>query len=326
MAGPVMPSMGFVKHVVAYITLGLLCGWYQFVFVLLPILLYGSWRGSYICIGLITTLIAMTVSPLKFKAWPWFINECGIWKLWLEYFNFQHDWSSLTAHFEAQKKAGKTLKECRYIFFEMPHGVFPMGSFMTACLIKDILPGIFISTIVADVLFSFPGMRHIMAWIGAMPASRKNISKIFARGDSLALLPGGIAEIFLVSEEEEAIYLRKRRSTVRAAIQEGAAIVPTFFFGNSKLFTIVGKGSDSFLSKLSRKLRTSIVLFYGRNYLPVPLRHQMCMVTGDIVDVKQSEQPTDAEIDEVMERVVKSVTEMYEKKKPEWEKRPLVIH
>jgi hypothetical protein len=323
MAVPAMKPMPLWKHVIAYVTLGLLCGWYQFVMVLVPCLIYGSWRGSYVAIGVLTSFVVATVVPLTFKPWKWFMYECGIWAIWLEYFDLTKDWTSLTKHYEKKKAEG--IKP-RYMFFEMPHGVFPMGSFLTACLIKDIIPGIFISTIVADALFAFPGMRHIMCWIGAMPASRKNISKIFARGDSLALLPGGIAEIFLVSEEEEAIYLRKRRSTVRAAIQEGADIVPTFFFGNSKLFKIVGKGTDSFLSKLSRRLRTSIVLFYGRNYLPIPLRHPMCMVSGEVVDVVQMESPTDAEIDEVMGRVVKSVEDLYEKKRPEWEKRPLIIH
>ena len=34
----------------------------------------------------------------------------------------------------------------------------------------------------ADIIFKIPVMRQIMAWIGTMPAKRKNITKIFEKG------------------------------------------------------------------------------------------------------------------------------------------------
>ncbi len=78
--------------------------------------------------------------------------------------------------------------------------------------------------------------------------------------------------MFLLSEEREEIILRKRLNTIKAAIEEGAHIVPAYFFGNTRLFHTTGGGSDSFLSKISRSMRISAVLFYGRHYLPVPYR------------------------------------------------------
>ena len=66
------------------------------------------------------------------------------------------------------------------------------------------------------------------------------------------------------------MYFKTRQSTVRAAIQEGAHIVPIFFFGNTKIFKVLGQNSsESFLAKMSRKLRASVVLFYGRNGLRI---------------------------------------------------------
>ena len=46
----------------------------------------------------------------------------------------------------------------------------------------------------------------------------------------------------------------------------GAHIVPTFFFGNSSILKVVGteSGSKSWISKFSRKFRTSLIFFYGR--------------------------------------------------------------
>jgi 2-acylglycerol O-acyltransferase 2 len=224
---------------------------------------------------------------------------------------------------KTDSKAGKTSK---LVFFEFPHGIFPMGQFLSASLIRDITPGTMICGTGADIVFMFPIMRHIMAWIGTNPAKRANLTKILQRGDHLAIIPGGIAEMYLMNPDSEGIFLRKRHNTVKAAIQEGADIVPVFFFGNTRIFNIAGKGgSDSILSKISRKLRASIVLFYGRNYLPVPFRTPIRMVTGRVVEVQQKEFPSDEEVEAVMQKVIASVTELYEQKRPDWETRPLVI-
>lgn len=57
----------------------------------------------------------------------------------------------------------------------------------------------------------------------------------------------------------------------------------------------------------------------------MPFRQPLRMATGEIVLVKKNESPSDEEINEVMERVIKAVNDLYETKKPEWEKRPLKI-
>jgi 2-acylglycerol O-acyltransferase 2 len=131
--------------------------------------------------------------------------------------------------------------------------------------------------------------------------------------------------MYLVNNDTENIFLLKRKATIKAAIEEGAHIVPAFFFGNSSLFHVVGGGKDSILSKFSRKMRTSIVLFYGRFFLPVPLRRPLKMITGEIVKVKKNSNPSDEDIEEVLNRLVISINNLYENKRPLWETRPLVI-
>lgn len=131
--------------------------------------------------------------------------------------------------------------------------------------------------------------------------------------------------MYLVNDETEKIFLLKRKATIKAAIEEGAHIVPAFFFGNSSLFHVVGGGKDSYLSKISRKMRTSIVFFYGRFFLPIPLRKPLKMITGDIIKVKKISNPTDADIEEVLNRLVISINNLYQNKRPDWETRPLVI-
>lgn len=49
------------------------------------------------------------------------------------------------------------------------------------------------------------------------------------------------------------------------------------------------------------------------------------MVTGEFVLVKQNDSPSDKEINEILEKVIASVKKLYDTKKPDWEKRPLII-
>lgn len=173
-----------------------------------------------------------------------------------------------------------------------------------------------------------------MSWMGTHTASRASFTKIFGKGHWAAVVAGGIAEMFLGTTTKEGIYIKKRHNTVKMAIQEGAHIIPSFFFGSSRAFILVGAdatGKDAswfakLLSKVSRSLKASIVLFYGRHYLPVPLRVPIKMVTGNIVKVVQSDAPSEAEIQRVLDEVMHEFERVYASDmKPSWETRPLVI-
>ena len=73
---------------------------------------------------------------------------------------------------------------------------------------------------------------------------------------------------------------------------------------------------------LKSSLSLLLLLLLG---LPIPFRKPLKMVTGEFVLVKQNNSPTDDEVNEVLERVIISVKKLYEKEKPDWELRPLVI-
>jgi hypothetical protein len=337
---PKMKPMPTWKYIIACITLGLLCGWYYFIFLLYPTLIYLIYSRSSVIAGSILVLfLTLTYWPLKFKHWEAFMYSY-IWEIWRDYFEFSYDSETVDAIFRnSQSKTDDDnsdnskdhvfTKDQNYIFFEFPHGVFPMGQFISASVIRDMTPGKMICGSGANVIFSFPVMRQIMAWIGTRPADRKSMSKVFEEGSYCAVLPGGIAEMYIISEDQESIYLRKRRGTVRLAIENGAHIVPAFFFGNTRLFSILGKNKKDtkpgLLSKISRKLRASILFFYGTFGLPIPYRHPLRMVTGKIIRVTRKENPSDEEIDAVLNEVIQSLEEVFEKKKPVWEKRKLVI-
>lgn len=168
-----MKPMGYFNHIFAYVTLGLLCGWYYFLLLLFPTLIYLSYRGSYIAFSILGAFFVLSVTPLTHEPWEPFMYS-WLFKVWREYFDFSYDCESVQ---HGIMKANE-----KYIFFEFPHGVFPMGQFLSASLIDEFSPGQMITGTGADIIFRVPVMRQMMAWLGTMPANRKNITKTFEKG------------------------------------------------------------------------------------------------------------------------------------------------
>jgi len=331
---PPMPPMSFVEHLVAYVTLGLLCGTYQISLILFPVLFGWSYYASFTwhpSTVVLAILITISLIPINHRPQVWFLKS-GIWKIWHKYFHYKTDLSLIQGKLEPSE---------RYLFWEGPHGIWPMGQFLSCPFIPTITGAPFETKFIfgtgAGIIFNFPGVRHVMSWIGTHVVSRKSFTKIFKEEGWAAVVAGGIAEMYLGTATSEGLYIKRRYGTVKMAIQEGAHIIPAFFFGNSRCFTIVG-GSDAsgkdasflakFLQRVSRALKASIVFFYGRNYLPIPFRTPLKMVAGNVVRVKQNDNPSDEEIQAVLNQVMNEFERLYadESKRPIWETRPLKLH
>ena len=61
-----LPKMNLFRHMVAYITLGLLCGWYYFLLILYPTMIYLAYfHRSFVAGGVLALFIALTFTPLQ---------------------------------------------------------------------------------------------------------------------------------------------------------------------------------------------------------------------------------------------------------------------
>jgi hypothetical protein len=49
------------------------------------------------------------------------------------------------------------------MLYEFPHGIFPMGQFLSVYYVDKLFPGHAVCGTGADVIFKIPVMRHIMA-------------------------------------------------------------------------------------------------------------------------------------------------------------------
>jgi len=212
-----------------------------------------------------------------------------------------------------------------------PHGIFPVGTILGGTYHdwnykRYISKGMTIKGVVASVLFNVPLMRHLNAWMGAKPATKEGIAECFKTG-SCAIFPGGIAEMFLTKRDSENVYVKKRFGFVKSAIIAGADLVPVYYFGQSILLDTLGN-SWSGWSWISRKLRASLVFYYGRYFLPVPYRVPLLMVVGPPVAVRQNPAPTNEEIQETLNRFIQALEQLYHQYKHlyGWEARPFHVH
>jgi hypothetical protein len=174
---------------------------------------------------------------------------------------------------------------------------------------------------------------------------------------SIVLYIGGIAELFVSSEKEETLYLKKRKGFIKLALQCGVDVVPIYLFGNTTCLSVF---KTEMLAALSRKTQVSITYFWGRYMLPIPrpvkvnfeLQRQSLMmlksrvtssnssfvtslcklkflyVSGQPLGMPKIENPTQEDIDLWHSRYCGEVTRIfdtYKERVPDYKHKKLVI-
>lgn len=182
--------------------------------------------------------------------------------------------------------------------------------------------------------------------LGFKTVDSKTFTQTLNAGRSVGIVPGGIAEMFTCTTNsgnnnggEEVLVVKSRKGFVKIALQTGAQIIPCYCFGNSKLFhTPHGNGDDngkgkgagglsSSLASLSRSLRMSIILFWGRWGLPVPLRVPLLTVVGRPIQCPQMTEPSPEMVNEYHNIYMRETKRIFEKYKNAygWKEKQLVF-
>lgn len=305
-------SRGAASDVFAAASLGLIAGWYYILIACSAALLYAALVGRSAAAALaLAALAADAAVPYTAPALaPNGFTRSWVFEAWRAYFGWE---TVLEAPLDPAQK---------YILAEFPHALYPVGQLLSYGVIDDISRHHRTAGVVASVLLRTPVLRHFYRATGTRSADAKSIQRILREGGAPVVVVGGIAEMFLDTADAERIYLRRRQGFVRLAMREGAHIVPVFFFGNTRTLR---KLNSPLLRALSRRVRASVVIFYGRWGLPIPFRHPIKMVVGAPIRVEQSAEPSAADVEATLSRVVDAVGALYARHRPEWESRPLVI-
>jgi hypothetical protein len=110
----------------------------------------------------------------------------------------------------------------------------------------------------------------------------------------------------------------------------GTPLVPVYVFGVSQLLHMVP--ASLWLERVSRLLRASLILFYGKFLLPIPFRVPLLFAVGAPIPVQRlppGTRPTPEQVAELQGRLVAAMTALFDKYKgaysPRWANKQLII-
>jgi Diacylglycerol acyltransferase len=215
-----------------------------------------------------------------------------------------------------------------------PHGVFPYGGLLSMMAWPCYTNGHGFRSLAASAAVNLPIFKQILVSIGVIDASRASARRALESYPYTIGIPtGGVAEVFETTADDECILLRERIGLIKLAIRTGADLIPCYMFGHTKLLSCWSghgmPGARSVLEKISRRLGVALVLPYGRYGLPIPRRIPIFAVAGRAIPTVhlQKEEPTDAEIREIQEKLIATMQALFDRHKHlyGWQEKQLVI-
>eukprot|EP00934_Nitzschia_sp_Nitz4_P004739 Nitzschia sp. Nitz4//scaffold283_size24287//10128//11271//NITZ4_008403-RA/size24287-augustus-gene-0.32-mRNA-1//-1//CDS//3329545648//4729//frame0 len=235
-----------------------------------------------------------------------------------------HDWSAWKAcyrYFAFEVVADQGLESVKHIADEQsivgisPHGLFPFGLAFAAT--SQVFGKVRIMAASATQMVPF--LRDLLRMLHVADASKHTVDRVLRAGHSIALVPGGIAEMFEgypkagSLPDEEVVLVGK--GMFRMALKYGLPVFPVFCFGSSKLLRRIQL--PSIVEKISLLLRMSIVIMYGRGYLPVPFRQKLMYVVGRPIDPGMTAVTSefDSRVDEMFAKYCSELLRIFNRQK-----------
>lgn len=180
-----------------------------------------------------------------------------------------------------------------YVIVYEPHGVWPQGMsvfgpYATAAVPRALRGA---RMLVSSACFWPPVLRHMLHWLGCRPVSRADFAGQLARGRSVVVCPGGVAECLHMQAggQREVAFLRRRTGFVRLALQHGTPLVPVFCFGQSRVYGWLrpfidwpraGPAALAAVAAASRRLGALPMLVWGWRGTPLPRRVPLHFAVG----------------------------------------------
>ena len=189
-----------------------------------------------------------------------------------------------------------------------PHGVLPFANVLSIPAINTFGFRHFTGA-GASVVPRTPFLRY-MTQFGFIDVSGKTIAKALEAGTCVGTVPDGIAGIFRTNADDEVVKLKHRKGIAKLALRTGHPILPAYSVGNTAAFS-AWFDPYGLLERISRAAQASFFVYWGRFFLPIPRRANITMLIGKPILVEKVAEPTDAQVDEVHQRLLKEMEELF---------------
>jgi len=270
-------------------------------------------KSVYLALILSAATLAVTGPHRSQRVGRWLnARRWRLWQAWMNFIAFEvisdqggDSSSSDNTYAGAHTNNEKTVlrRDDQAILAVVPHGIFPFALAFAALPERAARAFGEFRPVVATATALFPFVRTFLGWLGAVDASREAVDCALAEGARIGLAPGGIAEMFegypkpLTHPDDEYAILEGRKGFIRMAIKHGVPVVPVYTFGATKMLKRVQL--PGFVEQISKLLRISICVFFGRWGLPIPYRAKLLYVMG-----KALYPPTASQDDELFRQQV----------------------
>lgn len=101
---------------------------------------------------------------------------------------------------------------------------------------------------------------------------------------------------------------------MRLSYETKAQLVPCYVFGGTDFFHTLAT-SDSLLSRLSRKMKAGLTIFWGQFYLPIPFPAKVTMVLGDPIPLPEGISDSKEAVKILHEKFLGEMTALFDRYK-----------
>jgi len=292
---------------------------------ILPTLVFAFYQGLAACLLWVLAMLVLALHPIpthpirgRQTEAEQALGRSNFTLSLYKYFSYRLVWS------------GDAKEQCEsvpsWIGAGPPHGVLPFANVLSIPAINTFSFRHFVGS-GASVVPRTPFLRYMTAF-GFINVSGKTITQALEAGTCVGTVPDGIAGIFSMNKRplEEVVKLKERKGIAKLALRTGHPIVPAYSVGNTAAFSA---WFDPFgiLERVSRSVQASLFVYWGRFFLPIPRRANITMLIGQPIVVERVENPTDAQVDAVHQRLLREMAALFDEHKASigWGHRTIVF-
>jgi len=160
-------------------------------------------------------------------------------------------------------------------------------------------------------------------WAGA--ATKRVMLEAMAKGETLALLPGGFQEATICERGVERVYIKKRAGFVKYCLQHGYAIVPCYTFGESDTYTTFTPLLRPRLALAARNIPAAAMFGNWRCPLLPHAGVELVTCVGDPLQLPCIAEPTKEDVAEWHAKYVAALQQTFDKYKAQANKADAVL-